>query len=222
MTALEDAVKGLNPPMVSLTDTEPTKNIEATRNIPTPASKKPITGNETKTISSDSVSIIISEPIITNNYVSLNDFTLNNSENPLSQSAILEYNQHHRLNYHYKVMLTKLLLEHGFTAAESTEEARYQVHPLIHFADIDDNQYTLGIPSVPIPLANMGTVNTPELALLGLHAQYGREKVSIVIIDRLSKKLVGSFESAITESNYKRWKLLLFLGWRTTSLPKPF
>jgi hypothetical protein len=118
--------------------------------------------------------------------------------------------------------LLKHLLERGYSLAPSAETAQYHIYPTLHYAEVDDNQYTLGIPSIPIPTANLGTVNTPELALLGLHSQFGRAKISVLIIEHPTGSYVGTFESPVTQSSYNRWKLLLFFGWRTTDLPKPF
>jgi hypothetical protein len=71
-------------------------------------------------------------------------------------------------------------------------------------------------------MANVGTVNTPELALLGLHSQFGRAKMSVLMIENPTGSFIGTFESPATQSSYNRWKLLLFFGWRTTNLPTPF
>jgi hypothetical protein len=118
--------------------------------------------------------------------------------------------------------LLKHMLERGYSLSPSAEAAHYHIYPTLHYAEIDDNQYTFGIPSIPIPVANVGTVNTPELALLGLHSQFGRAKVSVLMIDNPSGSYIGTFESPVNQASYNRWKLLLFFGWRTTNLPTPF
>lgn len=118
--------------------------------------------------------------------------------------------------------LLKHMLERGYSLAPSAETARYLIYPTLHYAEVDDNQYTLGIPSIPLPTANLGTVNTPELALLGLHSQFGRAKISVLMVENPTGSYRGTFESPVTQSSYHRWKLLLFFGWRTTTLPKPF
>jgi len=118
--------------------------------------------------------------------------------------------------------LLKLMLEKGYSLAPSPETAHYHMYPTLHYAEVDDNQYTFGIPSIPLPTANVGTVSTPELALLGLHSQFGRAKISILMIENPSGSYIGNFESPVTQSSYNRWKLLVFFGWRTTNLPKPF
>lgn len=118
--------------------------------------------------------------------------------------------------------LLKHMLERGYVLASSAKAARYHIYPTLHYAEVDDNQYTFGIPSIPIPMPNVGTVNTPELALLGLHSQFGRAKVSVLMLENPAGSYVGAFESPVNQSSYNRWKLLFFFGWRTTNLPIPF
>ena len=119
-------------------------------------------------------------------------------------------------------MLLRRLLEKGYTLAPSAKAAHYHIYMTLHFAEVDDNQYTFGIPSIPIPVANVGTVSTPELALLGLHSQFGRAKISVLIVENSKGTYVGYYESPVNQSFYNRWKLLLFFGWRSTNLPTPF
>jgi hypothetical protein len=114
------------------------------------------------------------------------------------------------------------LLDQGLCYQQDQNQADFIVYPSVELAHIDDNQHILGLPSIPIPVSGVGTVNTPEIALMGMYKQFGRAKMQMLIVDRATGQKVGLYQSNVTESYYTRWKLLLFLGWRTTNLSAPF
>jgi hypothetical protein len=122
----------------------------------------------------------------------------------------------------FKGHITSYLLNRGLYLATNTKKAQIIAIPTVHFANIDDNQFTIGLPSIPVPVPSVGTMSTPELPLFGGYTQFGRAKVSLLLVNKDKGELLAQAESDISESVYKRWKFLLFFGWRTTTLAEPF
>jgi hypothetical protein len=121
-----------------------------------------------------------------------------------------------------KGLIINDLLSRGLNLAKSIKKADLIVIPTVHFANLDDNEFILGLPSIPIPVPSVGTMSTPELSLFGVYSQFGRSKISLSIVNQSNGELLAQGDSAVSESAYNRWKLLFFFGWRTTTLDSPF
>lgn len=119
------------------------------------------------------------------------------------------------------LMINKLLGS-NFLIAKKKEDADIIVNPIIYFSDIDDDNSLLGIPSIPIPLPGVGTVNTPEISLFSINSQYGRSKFALNLIDAKEGKLIEHIAPKHSESYYKRVNLLFIFDFRLTNLGDPF
>ena len=118
--------------------------------------------------------------------------------------------------------ITHRLLSAGMHLASGPDEAEIVVYPRVHFVAVDDRESLLGIPSIPLPIPGVGTVNTPEIALFKFHGQYGRARLSLFAVDEESGQLLFDAASQPTQKHYSRWTVLVILGWRTTNLGSPF
>jgi hypothetical protein len=118
--------------------------------------------------------------------------------------------------------LTNHLLEAGMELATDYSQAEVSFHPRIDYAQIDDSDFLIGMPTIPLPVPGVGTVETPEMALFGNSTQYGRAKFSLYGVDRKTGKLIFNQETEPSQKHYSRWSALLIFGWRTTNLDPPF
>ncbi len=95
------------------------------------------------------------------------------------------------------------------------------VYPSVANAAIDDNGLFLGIPEIPVPIPNVGTIAFPELALFKHEVQRGRNRMN-VYGHHGSGELAFRTETGSTEKFYSRWVVLFFIAFRTTDLAAPF
>jgi hypothetical protein len=95
------------------------------------------------------------------------------------------------------------------------------VYPSVGNAAIDEHRWLLGLPEVPIPIPNVGSIATPELALFKYDTQRGRNRMN-VYGHHASGELAFQTATGSTEKYYSRWTLLLFIAFRTTDLTPPF
>jgi len=114
------------------------------------------------------------------------------------------------------------LLEDGLRGAAKEEDADLLVWPRSGAHGIDDSKFLLGIPSIPIPIPTVGTLETPELALFKLERQRGRDRSAIVLEDRETGALAQETGAKSAQVHYDRWVILIFIGFRTTNLGRPF
>lgn len=119
-------------------------------------------------------------------------------------------------------LIEQELLRNGAKLAKNEANSDLIVNILIDYAAIDDSNFILGLPSVPVPVPGVGTIQTPEISLFSKHGQYARAGFTLVAIETPSKTLSFERQTKPTESHYSRWSLLLLLGWRTTDLEEPF
>lgn len=113
----------------------------------------------------------------------------------------------------------RLLLAGGRVTTGTVE---LLAQPRVHYFAIDDSNFLLGIPSIPLVVPTVGAVSTPELALFRRAANRGRARFSMHFIDSESRALVADLPPSAAESAYTRWTILFFLTFRTTDLEPPF
>ncbi len=114
------------------------------------------------------------------------------------------------------------VLEAGGRLALGETAPEIGVEPRVNYAQIDDGVFLIGISSVPIPISKEVTISTPEIALWKKETQKGRTKFSAWAIDKSDGSLAFSAETPASVRYYTRWKFLLFFGFKTTNLGKPF
>lgn len=119
-------------------------------------------------------------------------------------------------------LMEQELLKNGAQLAKDEASSDLIVNVLIDYAAIDDSNFILGLPSVPVPVPGVGTVQTPEISVFSKHGQYARAGFTLVAIDTPSQSLSFERKTRATESHYSRWSMILIFGWRTTDLEEPF
>lgn len=92
------------------------------------------------------------------------------------------------------------------------------IEPRANLSNIDDSKFLLGLPSIPIPVPGVGTVESPEIALFGKDTQKGRSMISLWGVKSESGKLHFVSESPAVTRKYTRWTVLIFFTFRTSNL----
>lgn len=130
----------------------------------------------------------------------------------------------HQISTDYlKLILEQELLEAGVIVLDEKDLADLSLKIVFHIASIDDSDFVLGIPSVPVPIATAGTsVQTPELSLFSSNTQKGKIRFNVYAKDIKTGKLAFIKKSKPTKKFYSRWNMLLIFGWRVTDLGRPF
>ncbi len=130
----------------------------------------------------------------------------------------------HQVSASYlKLIFEKNLLEQGVFVLDKKEDADFSLKLVFDVASIDDSEFVLGLPSVPVPVAAAGTsVQTPELSLFSSATQTGKVRFSIYGKENQTGRLVFLKKSEPTKKFYSRWSILLIFGWRVTDLGRPF
>jgi len=123
--------------------------------------------------------------------------------------------------YYVKLAVTEHLLSIGGKLASSEKEADLIVFTQVHTGSIDDSEFAFGVPSIPVPVPGVGTVETPALNLFERHSQYGRAKITVFAVENNSGELAFSLTSDSDGKYYSRWGLFFIIGWRTTDLGEP-
>lgn len=132
--------------------------------------------------------------------------------------------QWHEINPDFlKALLEKNLLRAGARLMEKKQDADLILRLVCDIAAIDDSEFVMGIPSVPVPLPTGGSsLQTPEISLFSSKRQVGKIRFSIYGRDRVSGSLAFTKKSKAARKYYSRWSLLLIFGWRVTDLGRPF
>jgi hypothetical protein len=112
------------------------------------------------------------------------------------------------------------LLEHGYKVAADPAAADLVVHARADYAGLDESAFLIGLPAIPIVTPG-GTLNTPELAIFKRDSQRARNQLSLYAVDK-DGNLVFADKAKGKQTFYTTWKLLIFFGFRTTNLERPF
>jgi hypothetical protein len=114
----------------------------------------------------------------------------------------------------------RLLLD-GLTIAKSQDEADLLLHARTEFSGIDDSNFLLGLPAIPIPIG-ASTLSLPELALYKRERQAGRNQIALYGVERETGALGFESLGEPGQQRYTRYTFLIFFNLRTTTLPQPF
>jgi hypothetical protein len=112
------------------------------------------------------------------------------------------------------------LLAAGLKAG-GKKTADVYVYPSVGNAAIDDSSLFLGVPALPIPIPNVGSLTLPELALFKLQRQLGRNRMS-AYGHHSTGELAFRTATVSSQKYYTRWTILFFVAFRTTDLAAPF
>lgn len=85
---------------------------------------------------------------------------------------------------------------------------------------IDNRSYMLGIPSIPLSIPGMGTVNTPELALFKYLEYRGKSKILASAVDPNTRGQLHEMPEALGGSRAEYWWVLFLGPFGTNDLPK--
>ena len=119
--------------------------------------------------------------------------------------------------------LRSALLYSGFSEA-SGEDAKpdLTIYPVVEFSAIDDSDFLIGIPSIPIPVGPQAVIPTPEIALLKKSDQWGRSRIGVTAVDSQTGALVFTTAGQPAQEDYRRWTVLIVITFRKTTLGEPF
>ena len=79
--------------------------------------------------------------------------------------------------------------------------------------------YIFGIPEIPLPIPNVGTFKTPELALLKAVFYRGKGKLIFNAVDPATNKQIRRIPDCIGEANAYFWWILLTGPYEFSKLP---
>ncbi len=140
-----------------------------------------------------------------------------------SQSFAMQTEGFETVENHFVVSAMKeKVLEAGGRLAQGENTPDLEVEPRVNYAQIDDGMFLIGLPAIPIPVPNAGTIQTPELALWKKETQKGRTKFSAWAVNKDDGALAFAAETPASVRYYSRWTILFILKFKTTDLGEPF
>lgn len=129
----------------------------------------------------------------------------------------------HEINPAYlHYLLERELLKAGASVSDKKDSAEISLQLVVDVAAIDDSEFVMGLPSVPIPIPGAGNLQTPEISIFSSKRQTGKVRFSVYGKDNATNKIAFLKKSKASRKYYTRWSMLLLLGWRVTDLGKPF
>ncbi len=118
--------------------------------------------------------------------------------------------------------LRRRLLGAGMIEAATRQRAQILITPVVGHLAIDDAHTMIGLPSIPLIVPAVGTIDLPELAIFRTDTQFGRSRIGVFGRDADTGTLLFDAGPVASQSRYKRWRVLVFFSFRTTDLPHPF
>jgi hypothetical protein len=106
-------------------------------------------------------------------------------------------------------------LNGGVSIAEYSWDADYIVSVLVRVAGTDGDQFFLGVPSIPIPLAT--NISTPALTIFSGMIQEGRVEMEVMIYSA-KEGLKEKIPSLNGKSYYKKY-VILFVPFTSKDIP---
>jgi hypothetical protein len=85
----------------------------------------------------------------------------------------------------------------------------------------DGSELLIGVPKLPIPIPAVGTIQTPEVALVKQIAQSATAKVALFARDAKTGRHIASVRPHMARRYFDRWRVLFFITYNRTDLPKP-
>lgn len=112
-----------------------------------------------------------------------------------------------------------LLSENGALLQETREAADVIVEARVGALGVDSSKSLLGIPSLPMPIPAVGTVETPEVALYAVKKEDSVSKIALLGY-RNDGSNVFSTEPLSGKSHFHQYEFLLFLKINFTDIPE--
>ena len=112
-----------------------------------------------------------------------------------------------------------LLSENGALLQETRETADIIVEARVGALGVDSSNSLLGIPSLPIPIPAVGTVETPQLALYAAKKEDSVSKIALLGY-RNDGSNVFSTEPLSGQSHFHQYEILLLVKINFTDIPE--
>ena len=116
--------------------------------------------------------------------------------------------------------IRRLLLNGGMNEV-AEDDADVVIIPSAAIAAMDEASFLIGVPSLPIPVPNVGSIKTPEIALLGRQKQMGLTRLGIYAMDKEDGSMAHDFGTESAQNYYSRWTVLFFISFSVTDLDEP-
>jgi len=113
-----------------------------------------------------------------------------------------------------------LLSENGALLQESRESADIIVEARVGALGVDSSGSLLGIPSLPLPIPAVGTVETPEVALYAVKKEDSVGKIALLGYRAEDGSNVFSTEPLSGKAHFYQYEFLLFLKINFTDIPE--
>jgi len=117
--------------------------------------------------------------------------------------------------------LRERLLVSGLTEA-AEDNADLIIRPRVVYHGVDESNFLIGIPKLPLPIPGVAAVELPAVILLGHDKRDGRTEVGVTITDAKTRALVTALPDLKGQSYYTTWTFLFVFGFSSTDLPEPF
>lgn len=113
-------------------------------------------------------------------------------------------------------------MKNGLKEAPKAEEAELSVRGRAAVSAIDDSEFLIGLPSIPVIIPGAGSINLPEIVLLGMKKQRGMSRMGMYAVTKSDGSLVHDFGTAADRTHYVRWRFLFIFSFRHTDLQEPY
>lgn len=123
---------------------------------------------------------------------------------------------------HIAAAMKARFLKDGLRLTTGTAPSDATIVPRVLMSGIDDDEYLLGIPSIPIPVPGYATVHLPEMAIFKLHTQRGRTELGYTAYESASGAPLANQDPLQSTRKYRRWTIFFVLMFRTGDLGDPF
>ena len=114
------------------------------------------------------------------------------------------------------------LLKNGLKESPKADDAELSIRGRSAISAIDDSEFLIGFPSIPVIIPGAGTVSIPEIVLLGMKKQRGMSRMGMYAVTKSDGSLVHDFGTAADRTHYVRWRFLFIFSFRHTDLQEPY
>ena len=121
---------------------------------------------------------------------------------------------------HYVIeRLSKAVLDNGGALVAKAEDSQVVLEVASGALSIDRRDFAFGIPSVPIPIPQVGTASTPEVNLFKIVFNHGKAKFLINAVDPTTRVKLWEVPIVYGKSRCNFWWLLLTGPYKWNDMP---
>ena len=114
----------------------------------------------------------------------------------------------------------KAILDNGGSLAGKAEDANMILRVASGALSIDKNDWLFGIPSIPLPIPQVGTVETPTIAIFRIIRYRGKAKLLFNAVDAETKTKYCDIPICYGRAKTKDWWVILLGPFRTSNVPE--